>query len=156
MFSGNYRYYCLDVAGYLHSAEGFYADSDEDAIAQIEAEHPGDKCEIWQGDRLVAKLPSSPSGLKRNLPRPPRRPACPSLSSYRARQSATDLFILVGERFPVRISSLARSSAAARPDASLQVRWVEIASFDEAFQCGGEDARPPSIARSSEGPGVSG
>ena len=59
MLSGNYRYYRLDGAGYLQNAEWFYADSDNDAITQIEAEHPGDKCEIWQGERLVAKLSSA-------------------------------------------------------------------------------------------------
>jgi hypothetical protein len=51
-----YRYYCLDGAGQLHSAEWFPAQSDEDAIAQIETKHPDALCEIWQGKRLVAKL----------------------------------------------------------------------------------------------------
>ena len=51
-----YRYYCLDRTGRLHSAEWFKADSDEEAIAQIEAKHPDALCEIWQGKRLVAKL----------------------------------------------------------------------------------------------------
>ena len=58
----NYRYYCLDHAGYLHSAEWFDAASDADAIAQIEAKHSGDRCEIWEGHRLVAKL--SPERLR--------------------------------------------------------------------------------------------
>ena len=52
----NYRYYCLDSTGHLHSAEWFYADSDGDAIAQIEAKHADATCEIWQENRLVAKL----------------------------------------------------------------------------------------------------
>ena len=52
----NYRYYCLDSTGHLHSAEWFHADSDGDAIAQIEAKHPDATCEIWQENRLVAKL----------------------------------------------------------------------------------------------------
>ena len=52
----NYRYYCLDGAGRLHSAEWFHAQTDEDAIAQIEAKHPDGICEIWQGKRLVAKV----------------------------------------------------------------------------------------------------
>ena len=51
-----YRYYCLDGRGRLHSAEWFEAASDEDAIAQVEAQHPDALCEIWQGQRLVAKL----------------------------------------------------------------------------------------------------
>ena len=39
MSSENYRYYCLDGAGHLHSAEWFVADNDEQAVALIEAEH---------------------------------------------------------------------------------------------------------------------
>lgn len=56
MSSENYRYYCLDSTGHLHFAEWFEAEHDEDAIAQIEAKHPRELCEIWQGTRLVAKL----------------------------------------------------------------------------------------------------
>jgi hypothetical protein len=56
MPSENYRYYCLDGAGHLHSAEWFAAESEADAIAQIETKHPDAICEIWQGKRLVAKL----------------------------------------------------------------------------------------------------
>lgn len=56
MATENYRYYCLDGAGRLHDAEWFCADSDADAIAQIFAAHPDDKCEIWHGTRLVAEL----------------------------------------------------------------------------------------------------
>ncbi len=51
-----YRYYCLDGTGHLHSAEWFEAETDEDAIEQIEASHPDSLCEIWLGGRLVAKL----------------------------------------------------------------------------------------------------
>lgn len=51
----NYRYYCLDGFGHLHSAEWFGADSDEEAVSQIKAKHPDGKCEIWLGTRLVAK-----------------------------------------------------------------------------------------------------
>lgn len=56
MPSENYRYYCLDATGSLHQAEWFYADSDADAVAAIEAKHPDAKSEIWQGDRLVATV----------------------------------------------------------------------------------------------------
>lgn len=62
MPSENYRYYCLDGAGHLHSAEWFHAETDEEAIAQISAKHPDAKCEIWQGQRLVASL--SPERLR--------------------------------------------------------------------------------------------
>jgi hypothetical protein len=56
MPSENYRYYCLDRFGHLHSAEWFEAESDDDAIAQVEAMHPDATCEIWLRNRLVAKL----------------------------------------------------------------------------------------------------
>ena len=55
MRSESYRYYCLDGAGRLHSAEWFEAENDEDAIAQIQAKHSDASCEIWQGKRLVAE-----------------------------------------------------------------------------------------------------
>lgn len=56
MAEENYRYYCLDSTGHLHSADWFAAASDEEAVARIEAKHPDSTCEIWQGKRLVAKL----------------------------------------------------------------------------------------------------
>ena len=56
MSQENYRYYCLDRTGRLHSAEWFQAENDRDAVALIEAKHPDGLCEIWQGKRLVAKL----------------------------------------------------------------------------------------------------
>ena len=54
--STKYRYFCLDAFGELHGAQWFYADSDEEAAAQIGAKHPHARCEIWQDQRLVAKL----------------------------------------------------------------------------------------------------
>jgi hypothetical protein len=48
-----YRFYCLDGTGKLHDAEWFEADSDEQAVATIQARHPNDKCEVWRGDRLI-------------------------------------------------------------------------------------------------------
>lgn len=56
MPSEPYRYYCLDSSGQLHNAITFQAENDQAAIALIEAKHPEDKCEIWQGKRLVAKV----------------------------------------------------------------------------------------------------
>ena len=56
MPSENYHYYRLDGTGRLHEPAKFAADSDEDAIAQIETKHPDSKCEIWQGKRLVASI----------------------------------------------------------------------------------------------------
>lgn len=51
-----YRYYCLDSTGHLHSTEWFEAESDQEAIAHVEAKHRDSLCEIWRGVRLVAKL----------------------------------------------------------------------------------------------------
>ena len=56
MFQDRYRYYRLDKAGSLHSAEWLDADSDADAIAQIARTYPEERCEIWEGRRLVAEL----------------------------------------------------------------------------------------------------
>jgi hypothetical protein len=62
MPSQSYRYYCLDSSGNLHDAQLFVADSDEDAIAKIEAKHPDSLCEVWRGSELIAKL--SPQRLR--------------------------------------------------------------------------------------------
>jgi hypothetical protein len=56
MSSQTYRYYCLDGVGHLHSAEWFEADSDEHAVAIIREKHPEGRCEVWQGERLVAAV----------------------------------------------------------------------------------------------------
>jgi hypothetical protein len=47
MPSENYRYYCLDSTGHLHSAEWLYAETDEQAVALVEAQHADATCEIW-------------------------------------------------------------------------------------------------------------
>jgi hypothetical protein len=52
----SYRYYCLDSTGRLHDAAWFDAKNDEEAIAKIRTQHPNDRCEIWQGKRLVATI----------------------------------------------------------------------------------------------------
>lgn len=62
MSQATYRYYHLDGLGHLHGAEWFEAAGDEDAVAQVEAMLPDARCEIWEGDRLVAKL--SPKRLQ--------------------------------------------------------------------------------------------
>ena len=51
-----YRCYRLDGVGHLHGAEWFEAESDDDALALMEARHSDARCEIWLSDRLVAKL----------------------------------------------------------------------------------------------------
>ena len=51
-----YRVYCFDAARKVVSVDEIRAESDEAAIAQAEAAGFGDKCEIWEGKRLVARL----------------------------------------------------------------------------------------------------
>ena len=51
-----YRIYCYDAAEKSVSADEIEARSDEEAIALVEAEGFGSRCEIWDGDRLVAQL----------------------------------------------------------------------------------------------------
>jgi hypothetical protein len=53
----SYRLYCLDGAGRISLADWIEADTDEQAVASARAmEHGALKCEVWQGNRLVAKL----------------------------------------------------------------------------------------------------
>jgi len=52
-----YRFYCLDGAGHIGLADWIEADDDDQAIAEARKLRPqANKCEIWQGQRLVAKL----------------------------------------------------------------------------------------------------
>jgi hypothetical protein len=51
----DYRLYCLDGAGRISLAEWIEAADDEAAIAKVRELHrQALKCEIWQGQRLVA------------------------------------------------------------------------------------------------------
>lgn len=58
MSQESYRFIRLDRSGDLPQAKGFHARSDADAVAQVGALHPGELCEIWSRQRLVATLPS--------------------------------------------------------------------------------------------------
>ena len=51
-----YRVYCYDAVHQVVSQDLIEAASDEDAIAQAEATGYASKCEIWDGDRLIAQL----------------------------------------------------------------------------------------------------
>ncbi|HKX91859.1 MAG TPA: hypothetical protein VJM15_05465 [Sphingomicrobium sp.] len=51
-----YRVYCFDAAQNTISNELLEAASDAQAIAEVEAKGFGSMCEIWDGDRLVARL----------------------------------------------------------------------------------------------------
>jgi hypothetical protein len=54
-----YRLYCLDGVDKVVSAEWVEAERDEAAISQAEELRRGRKCELWQGQRLVASLDRS-------------------------------------------------------------------------------------------------
>ena len=54
--SQEHRYYCLDGAGRLHDATIIDAETDKDAVQIVRTRHPDGKCEVWQGDRFVAKF----------------------------------------------------------------------------------------------------
>jgi hypothetical protein len=57
--AARYRLYCLDARGQISLAEWIDAENDQDAIrqAQVLKQHAR-KCEVWQGNRLVARLDS--------------------------------------------------------------------------------------------------
>jgi hypothetical protein len=52
-----YRLYCLDGWGHIGLADWLEVPSDQDAIEEAHRLKPtAAKCEIWQGDRLIAAL----------------------------------------------------------------------------------------------------
>lgn len=55
-----YRLYRVDGAGKILSAEWLEAANDESAVAQARTCAEGTRCEIWQRERLVARL--NPAG----------------------------------------------------------------------------------------------
>jgi hypothetical protein len=55
-----YRLYCLDGANKVASAEWIDADDDKAAIEVAKELMDGPECEIWQGTRLIARLPRRP------------------------------------------------------------------------------------------------
>jgi hypothetical protein len=55
----NYRVYRLDRANHVLEVEWLTAASDEQAVAAARVLKRADKCEIWQGERLVATVESA-------------------------------------------------------------------------------------------------
>ena len=52
-----YRLYCLDGDGHIGLADWIEAESDDDALVTARGLRPdAHRCEVWQKDRLVAKL----------------------------------------------------------------------------------------------------
>ena len=54
--SKTYRIYCFDDARRIVTQDWIEAENDEEAIAKASAQGFGTKCELWDGDRLVAQL----------------------------------------------------------------------------------------------------
>jgi hypothetical protein len=54
----DYRLYCLDGAGHIGSGEWIDASSDDEAIALIRAKKLAVRCELWDRNRLVARIPA--------------------------------------------------------------------------------------------------
>ena len=52
-----YRIYCYDHRQKIVSADWLDARDDEAAVAEATAKGFGSQCEIWNGERMVAKLP---------------------------------------------------------------------------------------------------
>lgn len=52
----NYRVYCLDGVNSIVRGEWVDASTDEEAIAVVRNSYPGLACEIWERNRLVAKI----------------------------------------------------------------------------------------------------
>ena len=52
----SYRVYCFDSARHVVSVDEIEAAGDEEAIDKARAQGFGDRCEIWDGKRMVAQL----------------------------------------------------------------------------------------------------
>jgi hypothetical protein len=57
----NYRLYCYDGVGKVWVADWIQAANDEDAIASAHDMDVGIKCEVWEGQRLVATIDRQPT-----------------------------------------------------------------------------------------------
>lgn len=57
-----YRLYGLDGARKVSSGEWFDADDDDAAVEAAKEMMDGKDCELWQGTRFIARLPSNHKG----------------------------------------------------------------------------------------------
>jgi hypothetical protein len=55
-----YRVYCLDGAGKVWAAEWIEAEDDSAAIESAKRFNGAVRCEVWQSQRLVARLDLTP------------------------------------------------------------------------------------------------
>jgi hypothetical protein len=54
----HYRLYCLDGIGKISAAEWLAADDDENAIRSAKDLKKNVPCELWDRNRLVARIPA--------------------------------------------------------------------------------------------------
>lgn len=52
----DYRVFCRDGAGRFSPAQWIRAESDELALSKAREINPDARCEVWEGQRLVATL----------------------------------------------------------------------------------------------------
>ncbi len=55
----DYRLYCLDRVSKIESAEWLQAKSDDEALVLVRSMKKTINCELWDGNRLVARIPAS-------------------------------------------------------------------------------------------------
>jgi hypothetical protein len=60
----SYRIYCYDARMKTVNSDFIDAANDDEAIAGAEARGFGSKCEIWDGNRLVAQLSDNSEQLR--------------------------------------------------------------------------------------------
>ena len=57
----DYKLYCLNGAGKISAAgEWLEANNDDEALALARALKMPQRCELWQGNRLIAHIPAYP------------------------------------------------------------------------------------------------
>lgn len=53
-----YKLYCFDQVNRMTAAKPIAARSDEEALEMVRSLSPGGPCELWNGDRLVTRIPA--------------------------------------------------------------------------------------------------
>ena len=56
-----YRVYCVTVTGKAGRGDFIEAETDQEAVEAVRRLHPHSNCELWDDDRLVAKVPATAS-----------------------------------------------------------------------------------------------
>lgn len=55
-----YRVFCMDSVGKITATESVEASSDDQAVKRVRALNLGTHCEIWDRQRLVARITKEP------------------------------------------------------------------------------------------------